>query len=147
MNYYEDDYVMGHLLRRAREIGASTLEVDLLSGLALPAKLCEGPVSEAIEIYASWFPELVRSHDSDLSLVESAQMTVEFDLDVKRPNESFPDLLESPFTCIVAIRDDRGKQWRAELSGWWFPEPRGSHRADRLRRSLARVFGFWKTEA
>lgn len=48
MNYAEDDYVMGHLLREARETHRATLRVDLLTGVASPSELLSSPIGQAI---------------------------------------------------------------------------------------------------
>src|SRR4051812_48639047 len=85
MNYRDDDYVMGHLLRRAREVGDGTLLVDILSGEAAPQSLLTRPVHEAIESYHAWFPKLVESHRTNRELIASARMTLTFDLAVNRP--------------------------------------------------------------
>jgi hypothetical protein len=139
VNYYEDDFLMGHLLRRARQINVSTLTLDLLTGQRTPPELCDVHVSEALDGYVEWFPDLVRSHESDVSLIKSAQMEVAFDLPTERPDRNFPKALESPYRCTVDIVDDRGKHWQAELSGWWSPEPMRSSFADRLRHLLGRL--------
>ncbi len=33
MNYREEDYVMGHILRRALDVGIGRIDVNLLSGV------------------------------------------------------------------------------------------------------------------
>jgi len=45
MNYADDDYSLGHLLRFARQSGMNTLKIDLLSGLGEPKTLLRTPVS------------------------------------------------------------------------------------------------------
>jgi len=66
MNYRGDDYVMGHLLRRAREVRENTLLVDLLTGKAAPASLLTPDVQASISSYAEWFPKQVASQKSEL---------------------------------------------------------------------------------
>jgi hypothetical protein len=56
MNYRDDDYVMGHLLRRARQVGEGTLVVDILGRTAAPAALVTRPVAASLESYSTWFP-------------------------------------------------------------------------------------------
>jgi hypothetical protein len=122
MNYRGDDYVMGHLLRRAREVGDGTLLVDILSGEAAPQSLLTRPVREAVESYHTWFPKLVESHRTSLELIASARMTITFDLAVNRPVIHAPGYVESPYVCRVELIDDRGKAWAAEIRDWWYPE-------------------------
>jgi len=122
MNYRGDDYVMGHLLRRAREVGEGTLRVDLLSGNAGPASLLAPPVADSVTSYIEWFPKLVASHQTSMQFIRSARMSIAFDLAIRRPVRYAPTFEESPYTCRVEIEDDRGKPWVAEIRDWWYPE-------------------------
>ena len=123
MNYDGEDYVMGHLLRRAREVREPTLLVDLLAGTAAPGSLLIPEVRRSVSSYCSWFPKLLASHRTLPQFVRAAQMTLTFDLSVERASGYAPGCTESPYTCQVAITDDRGKVWRAEIRDWWYPEP------------------------
>ncbi len=124
MNYRGDDYVMGHLLRQMRLTGSDTLEVDLMSGEARPASLLIPEVDGAIRAYCAFLPQLVESHRSSMQFVQRASMSVQFDLSRRRTVRYSPFCEESPFVCRVAIGDDRGKVWSAEIRGWWYPEAR-----------------------
>ena len=123
LNYREGDYVMGHLLRRARKIGVGSLDVDLLTGSAHPDELCVRPVRDALNTYVEHFADKLSWEGSDIALVRSARFLISFDLSVVRPNAFSPSLRESPYRCRVEIADDRGKTWEAELAGWWNPGP------------------------
>jgi hypothetical protein len=122
MNYRGDDYVMGHLLRRAREVGEGTLTVDFLSGRAAPASLLTPAVRDSVEGYAEWFPKQLKSERTSLEYVRAARMTIAFDLRIQREVRHAPGYFESPYVCRVEIEDDRGKLWAAELRDWWYPE-------------------------
>jgi hypothetical protein len=122
LNYRADDYVMGHLLVRARAIRQDTLVLDILMGEATPEALLVAPVRDAVASFCAWFPTLVQSHQTSLAYVRSARMSIAFDLSQARPNRSFPDHWESPYVCRVEIEDDRGTVWSSELRDWWFPE-------------------------
>ena len=52
-----------------------------------------------------------------MQYVRGARMELTFDLATDRPVEGAANQRESPFLCRVAIDDDRGKTWIAELSG------------------------------
>lgn len=130
LNWGDDDYVMGNLLRCARQTGADTFWVDLSTGVCGPESLTIPPVKRAAVRYAAWFPKLVERHLSDMRWVSAARLEVRFDLSVERPSKWSPEA-ESPFVCRVEIVDDRGKVWSAEQRDWWFPEPP----RDRSRRS------------
>jgi len=58
MNYRAGDYVMSHLARRALEVQAPELRIDLLTGTAEPASLLIPPVRESLALRIPWFPQL-----------------------------------------------------------------------------------------
>ena len=86
MNYAVDDYVMGHLLRFARQTRRDTLTIDFVSGEAGPSELLQEPISQAPSRYTEFFWDLVQRHGSDRSLVRDASLTVKFDLSVDAPS-------------------------------------------------------------
>jgi hypothetical protein len=122
MNYGGNDYVMGHLLRRARETGDEQLMVDLLTGIAGPKSLLTAEVATSIANYCQWVPRLVENHKTQMAYVRAARMSVTFDLKVRRPVRYASAFEESPYVCRVEIEDDRGKIWAAEIKDWWYPE-------------------------
>ena len=122
MNYADDDYVMGHLLRFARQTLRDTLTIDFVSGQAGPSELLQEPISEVPSRYTKFFWDLVQRHGSDRSLVRDASLTVKFDLSVERPVRLAPQFKHSPFTCDVQVTDVRGVDYRAHFDGWWYPE-------------------------
>ena len=120
MNYINDDYLLGHLLRRARKTKLSKLTIDILNDKAEPKELLTNEIKTSIKHYCNWFPTLVNSSGSTMDYVTSATMTIEFDLETSRPyNET---LTENPFSCDIVIIDERGKEYRHRHEGWWFPE-------------------------
>lgn len=146
LNYRDHDYVMGHLLRRARQVGEGTLVVDILRRTAAPATLVTRPVAASLESYCAWFPRLVASHRTSLEFIRAARMSIAFDVATERPYRDAPEYLESPYVCRVEIEDDRGRFWAAELRGWWFPElgaptPGGAGGAAAGLRSVVRRLG------
>ena len=123
MNYVGNDYVMGHLLRGARNTGEATLTVDVLTGAASPSTLLSREVAASIHRYCEWFPRLVVSNRSEMRFVRAARLSVSFDLSRRRPVRNAPELEESPYVCRVEIEDDRGRFWASEIRDWWYPEP------------------------
>jgi hypothetical protein len=85
MNYRDNDYVMGHLLRRAREVRLGSFEVDLLTGALDPSELCTPPVRGSVASYVERFPENLVAQGSAIALVRSAHLKVDFDLSTTRP--------------------------------------------------------------
>lgn len=139
MNYRDGDYVMGHLLVRARATGAPRLEIDLLAGSIRPEAYRHRSVAPAIQQYIQWFPELVTQHDSSLELIQSATMTVTYDLGREQVSVALPGERSSPYVVKVEIVDDRGKNWDAEFSGWWVPEPQHATLAKRMNSFAGRL--------
>jgi hypothetical protein len=141
MNYSVDDYALGHILRFARQTGRDTLTIDLITAEAGPPELLQEPVSYLPERYASWFSRLVETHGSDRSLIDSATLTLRYDLAVQRlhsPTHSGSEFIESPYACEVVIKDNRGKIYSAHFKGWWFPE-----RMEPIKNEPRRWWKFW----
>jgi len=122
MNYINDDYFLGHLLKRARITNINRLEVDILKNSAEPTQLLTSPILDSIGYWNKWFPSLVVSSGSTMDYVSSAKMTIEFDLQRTRPYPNDNTITENPFICIISIIDDRGKVYQHKHEGWWFPE-------------------------
>jgi len=124
LNYYDGDYILGHLLGIARSTGLSTFAVDLLSGLAEPKTFLIAPVAESLTRYREWFRRQVATRITTVNIIGTARLTINFDLQTTRSYEHDSRYVESPYECIVEIIDDLGKRYEAKLSGWWFPECR-----------------------
>src|ERR1700723_4282133 len=84
MNYSVDDYSMGHILRFARETGLDTLTIDFMTGKGQPEALLRDPVSKLPDWYTKMFWNLVARSGSDRSLVQSAALTLKYDLHSNR---------------------------------------------------------------
>ena len=121
MNYAEDDYSLGHILRFARESGIDTLKIDLLTGQGSPASLLKAPVARLPDWYSKMFLRLVQSAGSDRDLIRSATLQLSYDLQRIRQSP-IPGEPQSPYTCDVLIVDYRGREYEAHFSGWWFIE-------------------------
>jgi hypothetical protein len=121
MNYRGDDYVMGHLVYAAWDTGGTECRVDLLSGKVYDSTLLVPFVRDSIESYVSWFPQMVKGSNSDMSFVKKAELLITIDPNTRRPHAE-SEYQESPYTCTVCIIDDRGKQYQHSISDWWYPE-------------------------
>lgn len=140
MNYAGDDYVMGHVLRFARQTRRDTLTIDFVSGQARPSELLQAPISEVPSRYTKFFWDLVERHGSDRALVRDASLILRFDIAVERPHRTVPKFAESPFACDVQITDVRGVKYLvAHFDGWWYPE-----RLDAPPESKSLQFKIWK---
>lgn len=120
MNYADDDYSMGHILRFARETGLDTLTIDFVTGQARPAALLREPISEMPRWYAKRFWDLVTSSGSDRAMVQAATLTLRYDLTKGRSGPP----IENPYVCDVFILDDRGQDYCFHFEGWWYVEKR-----------------------
>ena len=136
MNYTDDDYVMGHILRLARKTGVDTLTIDFVTGSAKPPELLVAPISNVPDRYVDFFWDIVQRSGSDRSLVESATLTLRYNIGTQRPLYSAPQFVESPYVCDVHIRDTRGKDYVAHFGGWWYPE--------RLEHAKPEARPWWK---
>lgn len=117
MNYTDDDYSMGHILRFARETCLNELTIDFITGEGQPTALLRHPISKLPEWYTNTFWSMVECSGSDRSLVQAATLTLRYDLTKSR---SFP--IENPYICDVSILDNRGKNYCAHFEGWWYIE-------------------------
>jgi len=120
MNYVSDDYTMGHILRLARETGLQTLTIDFATGEGKPTELLRDPISAVPHWYTKMFWNLVTSSGSDRTLVQSATLTLRYELERTRPHRH--GVAQSPYTCDVSIFDTRGKNYCAHFEGWWHVE-------------------------
>ena len=122
MNYIDDDYFLGHLLKQVRATNLSRLEVDLLKGTAKPEQLLNKLIRDSIRHWNSRFSMLIVNSGSSMDFVSSASMVIEFDLSKTRPYSNGSSIAESSFICEVRIIDDRGKEYQHKHKGWWYPE-------------------------
>ena len=122
MNYINDAYFMGPLLKQARKTNCNKLTVDILRNIAEPTELLTDQIKQSFEHWNNWFPTLVESSGSTMEYVSSATMTIEFDLQQTRPYAGKLDYIESPFVCEIIITDDRKKEYKHKHEGWWFTE-------------------------
>ena len=122
MNYFDNDYFLGHLLKQARTTNINRIEIDILKNIAEPLELLTEPINVSIGYWNKWFPTLVENSGSTMDFVREAKITIEFDLTQKRFIQNDTRFFENPFSCEVLIVDDRGKKYKHVHTGWWFPE-------------------------
>ena len=97
MNYINDDYFLGHLLKQVRATNLSRLTVDIIQNKAQPEELLNQALSASIEHYSKWFPQLIENSGSTMDYVQSATMIIEFDLLMTRPFAHDTKFIENPF--------------------------------------------------
>ncbi len=121
MNYANSDYVMGHLVRAAWDTGATEIQVDLLTGRVSASPLAVVPVLSSLTRQAHLFPDVVARSGSSMAFIHSAYLRLTVDPAVRR-RVAGSGFSESPFTCTVALTDDRQKPYTHSISAWWYPE-------------------------
>lgn len=122
MNYVDEDYAMGHILQLARLTGRDTLTIDFVKRESGPPELISKPISGVVARYTDWFWDLVQRQGSDHSFIQTATLTLRYDIGIRRSLDRAPDIFESPYVCDVRITDIRGKNYEAHFDGWWHPE-------------------------
>jgi hypothetical protein len=115
MNYADDDYVMGHILRFARRGRASRAS-------------CRATIGDSGALHA-----ILLGHGGQARiraiLRSSRDTNVAIQLATNRPLHRNPTLVESPYDCDVRITDVRGKDYTAHFHAWWYPERLGHPKA------------------
>jgi hypothetical protein len=108
MNYHRSDYVMCHLLRRARTTGCHELRVDVLGRMAGPMELLSRPVIQSVQSYCRDFGRLVTSSGAALDMISSAQLTVRLRPESKGEKQHDG---QGQVTATMRIVDDRGRAY------------------------------------
>jgi len=122
MNYIETDYFLGLLLTEMRKTGLNKLKVDILKNESKPKELLTIKIRKSISYRIKWFPDLVKNSGSSMDFINSAEMTIEFDLTTSRFYTQDSRFVENPYICTIKIIDDNGKEYKKDQKGWWFPE-------------------------
>lgn len=118
MNYSGDDYVMGHILRFARQTGHDTLTIDFVTREVRPPELVGPPISEIPAHYVKCFWESIGRQGSDPAYVRAARLTLQYDIRSERLLKSDPQFMKSKYLCDVVIIDNRGKQYASHFAGY-----------------------------
>ena len=160
MNYGPDDYVMSYLVRAALASGQEELQVDLLSGVAGPPALLDGPLVASVARYREWLPKLVASHSVRPEAVVAAGMTLRIGIQRASDDIGFRGHVEVPYECVVTLTDDRGKEHVGGTRGWWsahrdgppplvreWPHPRTSAAPRARPRGTRPWWKFWARAA
>jgi hypothetical protein len=128
VSWHDADYPMGHLLRRAREIGEPAVSLDLVSGAVSPPGFAKTAEGGYLNRFAKWFMESWLPLESKPEYVSAATMDVTFELETATERHEpwrcwSPEDLEpgSPYRVVVTIWDDRGTAWSATQIGTQYP--------------------------
>jgi len=122
MNWAYSDYIMGHIIKSARENNESKLTLDILAKSWGPTKLVTPIIAENLKRYCEHFPQLVTSSNSSMELIKEAKMILLIDLSKERIYKENPKYIENYFELTVEIIDDRDKKYISEFKDWWYPE-------------------------
>jgi hypothetical protein len=119
MNYVNDDYIVEHLFRRAKETGEPRVEIDVLQGTIEPSAFQIPVLTESVARERSWLGRLVQTGGAALDMVSAVRMEIVFDLAATRPSPNVPGLELAAYQCTVEIVDDRGRRHVASVPEWW----------------------------
>jgi hypothetical protein len=121
MNWYDGDYVMGHIVYQSWFSKIDLISIDLLNGTYLPRETMSWSVIKSVEGYIKDFPDLVMRSKSSIDYIQEAKMTISIDSNVRRRLRG-SNFFESPFECQTILIDDRNKEYCYSKKGWWYPE-------------------------
>jgi hypothetical protein len=125
LNWHGHDYAMSHLLRVAVARRESELRVDLLTGAAGPAALLIPPVREALDFRRGMLARLLQSQGVPPAVIRAATASIRFDLERAQAGEvEGAPVVEAPFTFMVVLLDDRGKEHVGTVRDRWIAEVR-----------------------
>ena len=117
MNMAPEDYAMCYLVRAAMAGQVDSVEIDLLTGTVVPARL-PAELLMSIRSYVAGFGAHVQRSGAALDMISHATMR----LDVARGHViGIPDPghLRARIYCEVALTDDRGKIHRGRTEDDW----------------------------
>jgi hypothetical protein len=114
MNFAGDDYVMCHLIRRAKVKGTSRLQLNLLARSVGPLEMLTKPILQSCESYCNDFGGLVMRNGSALDMVSAAALEVR--VVHGRPIPPTPRQLHARVTVTVTLTDDRGRTYRGRAT-------------------------------
>ena len=118
MNYRGGGYVVEHLHMIARAAREPRVEIDIKRGTTEPAAFQTPVLLESVADLKRWFGSLVHSQGALLDMVDSARITIMYELDRTYRNPNTGHELEI-YRCESEIIDVRGKRHVAEVPEWW----------------------------
>ena len=122
INYINDDYFLGHLLKQVRKTKLNKLTVNILKNKTEPNKLITKQIKTSIEHWNKRFPALVENSGSTMAFVKDTKLSIEFDLQQEISKSGNKESMKTPFICEMVIIDDSGKEYKYLHEGWWFYE-------------------------
>jgi len=143
MNYADDDYTLGHILRFARETGLDELTIDFVTATGRPSALLREPISEVPQRYTEMFWNMVARSGSDRALIKAATLTIRYDLN---QTLSGPPV-ENAYVCEVSILDDRGSAYHSRFAGWWYVEKKGIWLVEKNRSRWRNLMAWFRRES
>jgi hypothetical protein len=125
--YLETSWPVQHLFMAARDAGEATVRINLLDGRIAPASVTSKRLNAALRLIPDSFRNTVERSGASIEFVRSAEMSVTFRFDEKKPGKpaghSFgagviiPEMVS--YDATVMIVDDRGVTHEATVPEWW----------------------------
>jgi hypothetical protein len=107
------------LIYEAAKAGCTpVVRIDFIQKQVEPTSIDLPAIQAAIERYAAWLPELLRSQSIEPEMICEATLKLHFDFDHPRQSR-FEEQRELPsVTCTVVLVDDRGTAHEAHPHNW-----------------------------
>jgi hypothetical protein len=122
LGYVDGDYIYEHLRRKAEETGVPHIVLDALNGTIDPPAFRTEALMKAAGALPRQLEHLIVSGGAGMSLVQAAEITIDFDL-AREPIREVVDgggiLVKRDYRCEGRIIDDQGHAHAARVATWW----------------------------
>lgn len=127
-DFIENSWPVQHLLTAARDARQPAVVINLIAGTLSPPTVASEPLSMALAHLGARFSDMVKRSGASMDLVQSAELSVNFRFDEKRPGQPpgqwfaagviVPEMV--PYSAVVTIVDDRGAVHESSVKEWWY---------------------------
>lgn len=117
MNYRENDHVIGHLYRIAKDSNNSNIFIDILKKEIKPNSFGTKVIKQSLIDLEQDFLRLLKGANLTKDDIQSAIVKIDFDLDNSGIGQSGSQL--ERYKCVVEITDMNEKMHTANVKEWW----------------------------
>lgn len=119
MNYIDDDYIIEHIFGIAKSTSKTFITVDVLNQSIQPVEYCTPSIIKSLHYLKSDFLRLLQAEHLSYDHINSAIITIDFDLSKTQLSKNVPSLELAKYDCNVKIVDCNGKCHKASVVEWW----------------------------
>lgn len=116
MNYRENDHVIGHLYRMAKDSNNSNVFIDILKKEIKPNSFGIKVIKQSLIDLEQDFLRLLKGANLTKDDIQSAIVKIDFDLDNPKVGQSGSQL--ERYKCVVEITDINEKMHTANVKEW-----------------------------